>query len=79
MIEQSRISSIADRIKPYFRMVEADSYLGCTDISREEFRPIKGITNYDGSTYAVDGSNILAFTFGKNITLNYNNLFLILN
>ncbi|MDD2754779.1 MAG: DNA double-strand break repair nuclease NurA [Methanothrix sp.] len=71
MIEPSRISSMSDRIKPYFRMVEADSYCEYTGISREDFRPINGIANFESSTYAVDGSNVLAFTFGKDITLNY--------
>lgn len=71
MIEPSRISCIADRIKPYFEMVEADSYREHTGISKDEFKQIKGIKSFNGSTYAVDGSNVLAFTFGRNITLNY--------
>jgi len=71
MIDASRLASIADRIQPYFRMVEAESYLEDTGISAEEFKPIKDTANFDGSIYAVDGSNVAAYTFGKDITLNY--------
>ncbi len=71
MVETSRLASIADRIKPYFSMVESDRYFENAGISREEFKPIEVIANFGGSIYAVDGSNVVAFTFGKDITLNY--------
>jgi hypothetical protein len=71
MVETSRMASIADRIRPYFKMVESDSYFEHAGISREEFRPIEEIADFDGSIHAVDGSNVVVFTFGKDITLNY--------
>jgi hypothetical protein len=71
MVEASRLASIADRIKPYFRMVELDSYFEYAGISREEFKSIEEIANFDGNVYAVDGSNVASISFGTNITLNY--------
>lgn len=71
MVETIGLASIADHIKPYFRMVEADRYLEYTGISRDEFKPIKENPDFDGSILAVDGSNIVVLTFSSNITLNY--------
>jgi len=62
---------IADRIRPYFKMVESESYFEHAGLSREEFKPIEEIADFNGSIHAVDGSNVVVFAFGKDITLNY--------
>lgn len=71
MIERGKLESIADQIKDYFLTINSEEYYKNTGVLESDFKPIINTGDFKGDIFAIDGSNVIIFSLGKNSTLNY--------